>query len=292
MMKLIDGYTYMHEHMTIDLSGVKKDEDCHLDCYEETVKELKKLYHYGVRNIVEVSNIGMGRDIDYIQRIEKETGIQILKSTGWYKEPFIPEEYLNKTTEELASIMIDEIENGIEGTDVKAMMIGEIGTSKNEWKDSERRLFDAAIIAHKKTNRPIYTHTTLSTLALEQAKYLVSHGVDPHRIVIGHVDLCEDINYIKEVLKTGVTIGFDTIGKNNYLPDEKRIAHLLELEKTGYTSQVVLSEDLTRKSHLAFKGGIGYAYLFESFLPAARKSGISESFITDMLVNNPKRIME
>jgi phosphotriesterase-related protein len=291
-MKLIDGYTYMHEHMTIDLSGVKKDEDCHLDCYEETVKELKKLYHYGVRNIVEVSNIGMGRDIDYIQRIEKETGIQILKSTGWYKEPFIPEEYLNKTTEELASIMIDEIENGIEGTDVKAMMIGEIGTSKNEWKDSERRLFDAAIIAHKKTNRPIYTHTTLSTLALEQAKYLVSHGVDPHRIVIGHVDLCEDINYIKEVLKTGVTIGFDTIGKNNYLPDEKRIAHLLELEKTGYTSQVVLSEDLTRKSHLAFKGGIGYAYLFESFLPAARKSGISESFITDMLVNNPKRIME
>lgn len=291
-MKLIDGYTYMHEHMTIDLSGVKKDEDCHLDCYEETVKELKKLYHYGVRNIVEVSNIGMGRDIDYIQRIEKETGIQILKSTGWYKEPFIPEEYLNKTTEELASIMIDEIENGIEGTNVKAMMIGEIGTSKNEWKDSERRLFDAAIIAHKKTNRPIYTHTTLSTLALEQAKYLVSHGVDPHRIVIGHVDLCEDINYIKEVLKTGVTIGFDTIGKNNYLPDEKRIAHLLELEKTGYTSQVVLSEDLTRKSHLAFKGGIGYAYLFESFLPAARKAVISESFITDMLVNNPKRIME
>ena len=39
-MKLIDGYTYMHEHMTIDLSGVKKDEDCHLDCYEETVKDI------------------------------------------------------------------------------------------------------------------------------------------------------------------------------------------------------------------------------------------------------------
>ena len=88
--------------------------------------------------------------------LKKKLEIQILKSTGWYKEPFIPEEYLNKTTEELASIMIDEIENGIEGTNVKAMMIGEIGTSKNEWKDSERRLFDAAIIAHKKTNRPIY----------------------------------------------------------------------------------------------------------------------------------------
>lgn len=65
-----------------------------------------------------------------ISSVLKRNWNQILKSTGWYKEPFIPEEYLNKTTEELASIMIDEIENGIEGTNVKAMMIGEIGTSK------------------------------------------------------------------------------------------------------------------------------------------------------------------
>ena len=93
----------------------------------------------------------------------------------------------------------------------------------------------------------------------------MSHGVDPHRIVIGHVDLCEDINYIKEVLKTGVTIGFDTIGKNNYLPDEKRIAHLLELEKTGYTSQVVLSEDLTRKSHLALKAVLDMPICLKAF---------------------------
>ena len=62
---LKEGYTLMHEHVTIDLSGVKNDQDCHLDCYEETVKEFKQLYEYGVRNIVEVTNIGMGRDIAY-----------------------------------------------------------------------------------------------------------------------------------------------------------------------------------------------------------------------------------
>ena len=43
-MKLADGYTLMHEHVTINLSGVKKDEDCRLNCFEETVKEFKGLY--------------------------------------------------------------------------------------------------------------------------------------------------------------------------------------------------------------------------------------------------------
>ena len=76
----VDGYTLMHEHVTIDLSGVKNDQDCHLDCYEETVKEFKKLYACGVRNIVEVTNIGMGRNIQYIQNVEKETGIHIINS--------------------------------------------------------------------------------------------------------------------------------------------------------------------------------------------------------------------
>ena len=230
----------MHEHVTIDLSGVKNDQDCHLDCYEETVKEFKQLYEYGVRNIVEVTNIGMGRDIAYIQNVEKETGINILKSTGCYKEPFIPENMLALSTEELADVMIREIEDSFEGFDAHAEMIGEFGTSKNEWKESERRLFDASIIAHKKTGKPIYTHTTLSTLALEQAQYLTAGGVNPKKVVIGHVDLSGDLELIISVLKTGVNVGFDTIGKNNYLPDEKRIEMLLELEKLGLLGQGVL----------------------------------------------------
>lgn len=291
-MKLLDGYTLMHEHMTIDLSAVKQDEDCHLDCFDETVKELKELYKYGVRNIVEVSNIGMGRDISYINRIEEATGIQILKSTGWYKEPFIPKKYLSMTVQQLSQIMIDEIENGFEGMQHHADMIGEIGTSQNKWKKSERLLFDAAVIAHKKTGKPIYTHTTLATLADSQAEYLISQGVDPKKVVIGHVDLSKDITYIKKVLQTGVNVGFDTIGKQNYLPDEQRIQYLIELQKEDLLSQVVLSEDLTRKSHLRYKGGIGYTYLFDTFLPKAEKAGLRNESIRQMLIENPKRILE
>lgn len=289
-MKLNDGYTMMHEHMHIDLSGVKKDQDCCLDCYDEICKELKQLYQHGVRNIWEVTNVGMGRDINTILKLEKETGIHFMISTGCYKDPFIPEVMSDLSVKELADFMIKEINEGIDGGIVKADAIGEIGTSKNEWTENERKLFDAALIAHKATHKPIYTHTTLATLAKEQADYLVSHGADPKKVVIGHVDLSGDLDFIRSVLSTGVTVGFDTIGKNNYLPDQKRIEFLLELEKEGLLNQVVLSEDLTRKSHLKYKGGIGYCYLFESFIPEILKAGLSQASIDLMLIENPKRI--
>lgn len=289
-MKLNDGYTMMHEHMHIDLSGVKNDQDCCLDCYDEICAELKQLYKQGVRNIWEVTNIGMGRDISTILKLEEATGIHFMISTGCYKDPFIPEAMSAFDTEKLAELMIREINEGIEGTGVKADAIGEIGTSKNEWTENERKLFDAAIIAHSATHKPIYTHTTLATLAKEQADYLVSHGADPTKVVIGHVDLSGNLDFIRSVLSTGVTVGFDTIGKNNYLPDQKRIEFLLALEKDGLLNQVVLSEDLTRKSHLKYKGGIGYCYLFESFIPELLKAGLSQNSIDLMLIENPKRI--
>lgn len=291
-MKLLDGYTLMHEHVKIDLSYVKQDEDACLDCYNETVAEFKKLYEFGVRNIVDVTNLGMGRDIAYMQRVAKETGIQILKSTGCYKDPFIPEELMKLNVEQLAQLMIQEIEQGYDGHDECASMIGEIGTSKNEWKACEKTLFDAAILAHKKTGKPIYTHTTLSTLAFEQANYLVEQGVQPKKIVIGHIDLSNDIEMIKKVLKTGVFVGFDTVGKLSYLSDDRRVEMLMELERSQNLDQVVISLDLTRKSHLKHTGGIGYGYVFETFIPMLKQAGMRDESIETILKVNPRRIME
>lgn len=108
------------------------------------------------------------------------------------------------------------------------------------------------------------------------------------KVVIGHVDLSGNIDYILRLLYEGVYVEFDTIGKVNYLPDEKRVDMLVEISKRGLIDQVVMSVDITRKSHLKYKGGIGYNYLFETFIPKLREAGISENNIDKMLKENPK----
>ena len=70
MIKLKDGYTLMHEHLTIDLmpgdlGGTDFDTLC---------RELTELYTFGVRNIVDITNQGMGRKPDVLRNLASATG--------------------------------------------------------------------------------------------------------------------------------------------------------------------------------------------------------------------------
>ncbi|MBE5995263.1 MAG: phosphotriesterase-related protein [Paenibacillaceae bacterium] len=286
------GYTLMHEHITIDLSGIKNDEDCRLDCFEESQNELCRLYELGVRRILDVTNIGMGRNSDYCRLMEESTGIQILSATGFYKEPFLPDFVYTMSVRELAKLAVKEISEGIANTGIKASVIGEFGTSKDTFTEMERKVFDSMALAAIQTGAVVTTHTTLGTMALEQAEYLKAEGVKPENIIIGHLDLSQNPDTIISVLKEGVNIGFDTVGKNNYCPDTFRAQMLKQIAKEGYLDQVVLSMDITRKSHLKKWGGPGYAYLFETFLPMLLEYGLSETEIEQLMIDNPNRILK
>lgn len=285
-MEIKRGITYIHEHITIDLSGVKKNPDCRLDTMEETIEELKVLKEKGVSNIVDVTNRGMGRDIEYVLKVREATGINLIFATGYYKEPFLPGEVYSLSEKELSVIMKGEIEKGIDGTGVKAEIIGEIGTSKDVMTPIEKKVFTAGAIAHLETGKPITTHTTLGTHGMEQIEFFKSQGVDLNKVIIGHVDLSGDTDYILRMIDMGVYVAFDTVGKIDYMPEEKRLSMLQEICGRGLSERVVMSMDLTRKSHLKSRGGLGYSYLLDTFVPYIKENGISERDIDNMLVNN------
>ncbi|AKC95004.1 TatD family hydrolase [Sneathia sp. DSM 16630] len=284
---LQNGYTLMHEHMTIDLSGQKHNLDCKVDCIDEITKEMKKLYSKGVRNIVEVTNRGMGRNVKNIVKISKESGINFICSTGFYKEPFLPDYVYEMDKEEIAELLINDIEIGIDGTGIKAQLLGEIGTSKDHMTKEEEKIFESIVIAHKKTGVPISTHTTLGTNALGQIEFFEKNNVDLSKVNIGHVDLSGDVQYIIEILSKGVYISFDTIGKNNYLLDSKRVEMLKILQDMNLLNKVFLSQDISRKSNMEFMGGIGYSYIFDSFIPMLKEKGITDESLDLMLCKNP-----
>ncbi|EHN13469.1 phosphotriesterase family protein [Clostridium sporogenes] len=290
-MKLKDGMTFSHEHVTIDLSGVKKTDDCNVNCFDETKEEFKELKSKNVNNIIDLTNRGMGRNVEYILRMEEETGMNILCSTGYYKEPFLPKEVYDLSEVELSKIMIKEITSGIENTSVRPDIIGEIGTSKNTMTELEKKVFQASSRAHIDTGKPIVTHTTLGTFGLEQVEFFKSYGVNLDKVIISHVDLTGDLDYILRLIDKGVNVAFDTIGKENYQPDHLRSNMLKEICNRGLSERVLLSMDITRKSNLKTRGGIGYSYLIDNFIPRLKKEGLDSKEIDNMTRDNIKRIL-
>lgn len=287
---LNNGYTYMHEHVTLDLSRLKT-EDSFLDCMEETIEEFINLKSLGVDNILEVTNIGMGRNLSYMEEVQKRSGINLLYCTGFYQEIFHPS-YLGQMSEQdIYQLFIKELTIGISESTIKAEAIGEIGSSKDIITETEEKVFRAAIKAHLETGATLTTHCTLGTMGHEQISLFQEYTKNISRIIIGHTDLTGNKEYIQQMLDQGVNVAFDTIGKLEYMPDHWRVDTLYSLINKGYVGQIVLSLDITRKSHLKKHGGLGYAYLIEKFLPMLREKGVSEEAINQMLITNPKRIL-
>lgn len=285
------GKTYIHEHIKINLSGQKKDPDTNYDDIKKVTQELNTLKQDGIDTIVDVTNRGMGRDIHAMLQVAEATGLNIIASTGFYKEPFLPDYVYKKTDQELINLLLSDIEEGIDGTCAKAHVLGEVGTSHHKITPMEERLLSIIARIHINTGKPIFTHTTLGTMALEQLDLLKNWGIEANKVLIGHLDLAKDLDYHLRVAEHGCFLGFDTIGKLNYQPDEVRIHIITELIKRGYQDQIVLSQDLTRKSHLTSNGGIGYSYLYKHFIPRMLEAGIKEQLIDHFLIHNPAKLL-
>lgn len=286
------GYTWVHEHLHIDLSGFKNNLDCRLDQYDLICQEMKDLRALGVSNIIEMTNRYMGRNPQFMLDLMRYTGINVVACTGYYQDAFFPEHVAARSVEQLAQEMVDEIVIGIDGTELKAGIIAEIGSSEGVITLLEEKVFIAAARAHIETGRPISTHTSFSTMGVEQLVLLQAHGVDLSRVTVGHCDLKDNLDNILRMIELGAYVQFDTIGKNNYYPDEKRIAMLHAIRDRGLLSHVMLSMDITRRSHLKANGGNGYDYLLTTFIPQLRQSGFSQADVDMMLRDNPSKFFQ
>lgn len=60
----------------------------------------------------------------------------------------------------------------------------------------------------------------------------------------------------------------------------------------GLLSHVMLSMDITRRSHLKANGGNGYDYLLTTFIPQLRQSGFSQADVDTMLRDNPSKFFQ
>lgn len=275
-----------------------------LDDVDLAVEETNCLQSYGCNLLVDVTTVGLGRDFNKLKQFCQKSRLNIIAGTGLFVHDALPQMYENKTAEQIADWMIDEIENGHCDTGIKPGVIGEIGTSEVIYPVEEKALVAAAIVSVR-TDLPIYLHTySWSRAGLDAVKLLLEKGVAPVNICICHLDVTFDDEYIREVLKLGVFLEFDNFGKEFYFEpqdgafsggpfetDVARVRKIKELVQEGYTNQLLLANDLCLKGSLHCYGGVGYDHVFRNISSMMKMEGISDADIHQILSVNPKRFL-
>lgn len=284
------GVTYTHEHLLIDAMDHYPSYEYVIDDEDMVAKELTEFTSRGGKTICDVTSDEIGRNPEALVRLSRRAGINVVMGCGYYREFGYPKVVEELTSRELAEIMVREIEVGVRDTGVRAGFIGEIGTGRHFVKPAEERVFRAAAIAQQRTGVVVSTHTTRwGTLALEQIAMLEEFGVDPSRIIIGHLGDRIGVKHLLPIAAKGVYLEIDNIGYIDYQPEWVRADNAAALVKEGFGDRVLLSEDICSLRHLKYQGGKGYGYLLEIFVPMLRERGVSDEAIQKMLVINPAR---
>jgi phosphotriesterase-related protein len=136
----------------------------------------------------------------------------------------------------------------------------------------------------------ITTHAEMYPgLGITQLDVLAEEGVDPSNVVIGHASTIIDGTYHRDVLRRGAYLQFDTVGRNDLVPDAFVAERIRELVDDGFAEQLLVSMDICRRSHLAFFGGHGFGFLLDDFVPRLLEAGLTQTTVDTITRENPAR---
>lgn len=280
------GFTYSHEHLYTMPPSSQTDRDLEISDYNKSLKELISFKAAGGNTLVEASTIDYGRNIRALVEMSESAGVNIVATTGFNKHIYYPDWVASKNIDEIATVLIDDITLGIDGTSHKAGFL-KGGSYYNIIDPLEKKTTVAIAQAQKRTNAPVWIHTEAGTMSWEMLQILLENGVPPKAIAIGHMDRNLDWYHHERLLKQGIYVQFDGPSKVKYYPDGLRIEFMQRYKQEGYLSQLLLSGDMGRASYLcAYGGGPGFEFILKTFIPRLLDEGFSKEDIDTIFVNN------
>lgn len=327
------GPTLMHEHVIVDFSYYSDGEGdvpltlenlgrlrrnpglsraaCQLLDRDLAVREVSDFRRCGGGTIVDVSLADIGRDAPLLAEVSRKTGVHIVVGCGYYVFPTHPPELADRSEDDIANELIDEIHYGIGDTGIRPGIIGEIGTSE-PIHPREKKVLRAVCAAQAATGLAISVHLhPPARNGHAVLDILEDAGADLTRVVLGHLDLTlahvdvglgELVDYHRSLADRGAVIEYDTVGNELYWPDlrgtamafpcdRERARALALLIEAGYADRIVLSQDIASKLQLLSYGGYGYASVLRDFPEFIRLFGLDESVLSTLTVENPRRLL-
>lgn len=286
------GVTLVHEHVMADFIGADQTGP-HRYNIDEVVKvvlpHLQKLKDAGCRTFVECTATFLGRDAGLAKRLAYESGMIFITNTGNYAAlggKFLPPYVHSETARQLAARWIGEANHGIDTTGVRPGII-KIGVDAGPLPDVGRKLVEAAAIAHLSTGLSISGHTGDGHAAMEEVAILLASKVDPAAFRWVHAQNEKDKRFHLKAANEGAYVEFDGIRPDSV---DWHVECVLAMKENGFLHRTLVSQDAGWYSVGEPGGGdfTPYTIIFEQFIPALRKAGITQHDIDQLLVTNPK----
>lgn len=299
------GFTLSHEHVIVTSAGIQYVYPEFIDragSITRGVADLTEAYGEGLHTIVDVTTIDLGRDIRLLEQVSRESGVNIICATGVWRD--IPRVFWSATPDMVAPLFIREIEEGIEGTGIKAGII-KVANDVGGVTDEGEIILRAAARAQKATGAPISTHTWAPERVGEQQVWIFEdEGLDLNRVYVGHSNDTTDTEYLIGLLEKGVWIGLDRYPgrQTEHTPDwVGRTETAKKLIDAGFGDRIMLGHDWSVTLSIASReiqaqrkqyNPDGYLFITRRVIPRLRELGATEANIEDIFVNNPRRFFE
>jgi phosphotriesterase-related protein len=303
------GTTLIHEHVFVghpelDLN-LPHPEWCEHDAIEAAVAGFERLWDLGVRTVVDLTVLGLGRDVARVRQVAERTRMQLVAATGYYTPDVLPAYFhthgpgrLVGGPDPLLELFLRDIEQGIAGTEVRAAVL-KVVTDEQGLTPDVQRVMEAAATAQRRTGVPISTHTHApSRNGRDQLRFFLDRGVTPDRLVIGHCGDSQDLDYLRALMDAGATIGMDRFGMEHVLADDARLSTVLTLLQSGYADRMVLSQDaafFSRVTPPSWRAAHAPHWTMENIsrriVPRLLDNGATQDQIHQLMVLNPGRVL-
>jgi phosphotriesterase-related protein len=318
------GHLHPHEHLLVNLlpppfcdvpgepirmetlghlrrNWTSNFENLRLDSIDDAIEEMHRYRKAGGGALVDATCTGIGRDPEGLLRISQETGVHIVMGSGYYEAVYHPPDLESASEEAIAERIAQDLLEGVDGTGIRAGIVGEIGLG-HPLKPGEEKVLRAAAAAQRATGAELLIHPPRDPDGPRKALEIVSRaGGDVERSIICHIDrTLFDSASILELAKTGCYLEFDLFGQeSSFYPiapidmpnDAMRISYLRALIDAGFGEKLLVSQDICTKIHLTRYGGESYTHILDNVIPMMERSGFSSDEIRMLCVENPARVL-
>jgi phosphotriesterase-related protein len=303
------GNTLMHEHVFVLSPEVSSNWPTGWDRRArvvQAVERLKELFDAGIGTIVDLTVVGLGRDIELVREVAGQVELNIVVATGLYTYNDLPHYFDYRTAafqasgmDALEEFFLHDIEDGIAGSGVRPGIL-KCCTDEPGLTPGVERVMRAVARVHRRSGLPISTHTHAATKrGLDQQRVFTEEGVDLSRVVIGHSGDTTDLQYLEQLASPGSTLGMDRFGVDAYCQTAARVDTILALCQRGLTDRIVLSHDTA--CHMDWfdedflaraQPNWNFLHISRDVLPMLTERGVTDAQIRQMLVDNPRRILD